>query len=166
MTRFYQTPVEGHPPGGKVGPMEIAGIGYQGRSVEDLIRALGDAQIGCVIDVRDVPWSRKPGFSKSQLAASLAAAGIGYVHLRAAGNPRENRKTARSTQEALARYREHIGRLGGLDIDALLPGHLLFTLGNGQRHIDLAIRRLTTGGFVPYSIGQAAVSFLPPAQFD
>jgi glyoxylase-like metal-dependent hydrolase (beta-lactamase superfamily II) len=66
----------------------------------------------------------------------------------------------------LARYREHIGRLGGLGIDALLPGHLLFTLGDGQRHLDLAIRRLTTGGFVPYSIGQSAVSFLPPAQFE
>ena len=66
----------------------------------------------------------------------------------------------------LAHYRENIGRLGGLGIDALLPGHLLFTLGNGQRHIDLAIRHLTSGGFVPYSIGQSAVSFLPPARFD
>ena len=66
----------------------------------------------------------------------------------------------------LARYREHIGRLANLGIDALLPGHLLFTLGGGQRHIDLAIRRLTTEGFVPYSIGQTAVSFLPATQFS
>jgi glyoxylase-like metal-dependent hydrolase (beta-lactamase superfamily II) len=65
----------------------------------------------------------------------------------------------------LAQYREHIGRLGNLGIDALLPGHLLFTLGNGQRHIDLAIRRFAEG-FVPYSIGQAAVSFLPSGQFS
>ncbi len=60
----------------------------------------------------------------------------------------------------LANYRAYIGRLGGLGIDALLPGHLVFTLGNGQRHIDVAIRRLTEG-FVPYSIGQSAVSFFP-----
>jgi uncharacterized protein (DUF488 family) len=89
--------------------MEIAGIGYQGRSVDDLIRVLSEAHIAAVIDVREVPWSRKPGFSKSPLAASLARAGIHYVHLRAAGNPRENRKTAGSTQESLARYRQHLG---------------------------------------------------------
>jgi glyoxylase-like metal-dependent hydrolase (beta-lactamase superfamily II) len=65
----------------------------------------------------------------------------------------------------LAHYREHIGRLSNLAIDALLPGHLLFTLGDGQRHIDLAIRRLAEG-FVPYSIGQTAVSFLPSGQFS
>jgi glyoxylase-like metal-dependent hydrolase (beta-lactamase superfamily II) len=65
----------------------------------------------------------------------------------------------------LAQYRAHIGRLGNLGIDALLPGHLLFTLGDGQRHIDQAIRHLTTGGFVPYSIGQTAVSFLPASHF-
>ena len=88
--------------------MEIAGIGYQGRSVDDLIRALSDAHITAVFDVREVPWSRKPGFSKSQLSASLARAGIRYVHLRAAGNPRENRRTARSTQESLSRYRQHL----------------------------------------------------------
>jgi glyoxylase-like metal-dependent hydrolase (beta-lactamase superfamily II) len=64
----------------------------------------------------------------------------------------------------LAQYREHIGRLDNLGIDALLPGHLLFTLGNGQRHIDLAIRRFGEG-FVPYSIGQTAVSFLASGQF-
>ena len=61
----------------------------------------------------------------------------------------------------LTNYRDNIGRLAGLGIDALLPGHLVFTLGNGQRHIDVAIRRLTTEGFVPYSIGQSAVSFFP-----
>jgi glyoxylase-like metal-dependent hydrolase (beta-lactamase superfamily II) len=65
----------------------------------------------------------------------------------------------------LTRYRDNIGRLGGLGIDALLPGHLLFTLGNGQRHIDLAIERLTKGGFVPYSIGQGAISFVPSVQY-
>lgn len=90
--------------------MEIAGIGYQGRSVEALIRALDAAGITSVIDVRELPWSRKPGFSKRELAASLARAGIHYVHLRAAGNPRENRKTARSTQESLSRYREHLAQ--------------------------------------------------------
>ncbi len=64
------------------------------------------------------------------------------------------------TGSDLANYRANIGRLGGLGIDALLPGHLVFSLGDGQRHIDVAIRRLQEG-FVPYSIGQSAVSFFP-----
>lgn len=64
----------------------------------------------------------------------------------------------------LALYRQNLRRLGGLAVDALLPGHLLFALGDGQRHIDLAIRRLA-GGFVPYCIGQDAVSFLPAAAY-
>lgn len=59
----------------------------------------------------------------------------------------------------LANYRRYLGRLAGLGVDALLPSHLLFTLGNGQRHIDLALKRLQEG-FVPYSIGQSAVSFI------
>lgn len=66
----------------------------------------------------------------------------------------------------LALYRDNLGRLGGLGVDALLPGHLLFTLGNGQRHIDLAISRVTAGQFVPYSIGQLEVSFIPAARFS
>jgi hydroxyacylglutathione hydrolase len=64
----------------------------------------------------------------------------------------------------LAAYRANLGRLAGLGIDALLPGHLLFTLGDGQRHIDAAIQHLNEG-FVPYSIGQSAVSFMPSNRF-
>lgn len=65
----------------------------------------------------------------------------------------------------LAQYRAHLGSLAGLMIDALLPGHLLFTLGAGQRHIDLAIHRLQTDGFVPYSIGQLGAAFVPARGF-
>jgi len=64
----------------------------------------------------------------------------------------------------LANYRRHLGRLAGLGVDALLPSHLLFTIGDGQRHIDRAIEQLREG-FVPYSIGQTAVSFVPSRQF-
>jgi len=86
----------------------IAGIGYQGRSPDDLVAALRAASIVTVIDVRELPWSRRPGFSKRRLELHLAAAGIRYVHLRAAGNPRQNRLTARSVDECLLRYRAHL----------------------------------------------------------
>jgi uncharacterized protein (DUF488 family) len=48
--------------------------------------------------VRDLPLSRRPGFSKRQLAAGLAEAGIGYVHLRALGTPPEGREANRRRQ--------------------------------------------------------------------
>jgi uncharacterized protein (DUF488 family) len=48
------------------------------------------------VDVRAVASSRRPGFSKSQLAAGLAERGIGYVHLRGLGTPKEGRLAARA----------------------------------------------------------------------
>ena len=42
--------------------------------------------------------SRRPGFSKSQLAAGLDERGIAYVHLRGLGTPKEGRLAARSGQ--------------------------------------------------------------------
>jgi uncharacterized protein (DUF488 family) len=73
----------------------IASIGYEGVALADLIAALRDAGIATVVDVRQAPISRRPGFSKSALAAALADAGIDYVHLRALGTPKPGRDAAR-----------------------------------------------------------------------
>lgn len=70
-------------------------IGYEGSTQAEFIAALKAAGVARVIDVRAVPLSRKPGFSKNVLAASLADAGIGYVHLKALGTPPEGREAAR-----------------------------------------------------------------------
>jgi uncharacterized protein (DUF488 family) len=86
----------------------IAGIGYQGRSADELVARLRSAGIELLIDVRELPWSRKAGFSKTQLAAILGAAGIDYVHLRAAGNPKRNRAAAATPAASLAGYRAHL----------------------------------------------------------
>ncbi len=64
----------------------------------------------------------------------------------------------------MAPYREFLPRLANLKIDALLPGHLLFTLRNGQSHIDLALSQMQKG-FVPLSIGQLEVIFRPPSDY-
>jgi glyoxylase-like metal-dependent hydrolase (beta-lactamase superfamily II) len=64
----------------------------------------------------------------------------------------------------LATYRAHLPRLAGLGVDALLSGHLLFALRDGQRHIDRALGRMTKG-FVPLSIGQLDVIFTPPDDY-
>lgn len=70
-------------------------IGYEGATQAELIAALRAAGVAQVIDVRAVPLSRKPGFSKNVLAAGLKEAGVDYVHLRALGTPPAGREAAR-----------------------------------------------------------------------
>jgi uncharacterized protein (DUF488 family) len=75
--------------------MRIFNIGYEGATQNELVAALQRAGVERVIDVRAVPMSRKPGFSKNVLAAGLKEAGIDYVHLKALGTPAEGREAAR-----------------------------------------------------------------------
>ena len=76
--------------------MKLATIGYEDASLQDTIDRLKAAGVKTVIDVRAVASSRRPGFSKSMLAASLKAQGIDYVHLRQLGTPKAGREAARS----------------------------------------------------------------------
>lgn len=71
-------------------------IGYEHTTPSAFLDELARAQIGLVVDVRAVAASRRPGFSKRQLAAALDERGIGYLHLRALGTPKEGRLAARS----------------------------------------------------------------------
>lgn len=75
--------------------MRIFTIGYEKATQAEVIAALAAAGVKRLIDVRAVPASRRPGFSKNILARSLAEHGIDYVHLRALGTPAEGREAAR-----------------------------------------------------------------------
>jgi uncharacterized protein (DUF488 family) len=76
-------------------PEAICTIGYEGGTVDAFLRALKEARVELVLDIRAAPVSRKKGFSKNQLAAHLAEAGIGYLHLRGLGTPKRGRDAAR-----------------------------------------------------------------------
>ena len=80
--------------------MKIFTIGYEGTTMADFLAALKSAGVERVIDVRALPLSRRPGFSKSSLAASLLEAGIGYVHLKALGTPKRGRDAAKKGDRA------------------------------------------------------------------
>lgn len=80
--------------------MRIFTIGYEAATMDDFLRALTDAGVERVIDVRALPLSRRPGFSKTPLRNALAGAGIDYVHLRALGTPAEGREAARKGRHA------------------------------------------------------------------
>jgi len=75
--------------------MRIFTIGYEGTTMGDFLAALTSAGVKRVIDVRAVPNSRRPGFSKTPLRNALAEEGIEYVHLRALGTPAAGREAAR-----------------------------------------------------------------------
>jgi uncharacterized protein (DUF488 family) len=79
--------------------MRIFTIGYEGATVPEFIAALNNAGVERVIDVRALPLSRRPGFSKSPLRAALEEAGIEYFHLKALGTPAEGRAAARAHRD-------------------------------------------------------------------
>lgn len=85
----------------------VIGVGYEGRSVEDLVSLVTEAGVTVLVDVRLNAISRKPGLSKSRLAARLGEVGIRYEHVPALGNPKENREAFRRGEAAArSRYRE------------------------------------------------------------
>lgn len=75
---------------------ELLTIGYEGCTLGTVLTALRTAKVGLLIDVRAVPQSRKPGFSKRQFAAGLDEIGIAYVHLQGLGTPKPGRDAVRA----------------------------------------------------------------------
>jgi uncharacterized protein (DUF488 family) len=71
-------------------------VGYERTTLAGLIAALEEHGVKRVIDTRDVANSRRAGFSKKLLAASLDEHGIGYIHLRALGTPKAGREANRA----------------------------------------------------------------------
>jgi uncharacterized protein (DUF488 family) len=76
--------------------MKLATVGYENDTQAAVIDRLKAAGVKVVIDVRAVASSRKAGFSKTLLAASLDEAGIAYVHLQKLGTPKSGREAARA----------------------------------------------------------------------
>ena len=88
----------------------LATIGYESQTQDKVIADLRAAGVEVLIDVRAVASSRRAGFSKSLLAASLAEAGIEYVHLRQLGTPKAGRDAARKGRiaEMQAIFEDHL----------------------------------------------------------
>lgn len=73
----------------------ILTIGYEGAALADFVATLLRAGIDHVIDIRELPISRRPGFSKTALSEALSGRGIKYSHIRQLGDPKEGREAAR-----------------------------------------------------------------------
>ena len=109
--------------------MRIFTIGYEATTMGEFIAALQEAGVERVIDVRALPLSRRPGFSKSPLRASLTEAGIDYVHLKALGTPASGREAARAGRQA--------------DLEAIYAGQLELpeAMAQGAEMLELAAER-------------------------
>lgn len=85
-------------------------IGYEHATSPAVLDAIEQAGVQILVDVRAVAASRRPGFSKRQLAAGLDERGVAYLHLRALGTPKEGRLAARSGhhEDMLRIYDAHI----------------------------------------------------------
>src|SRR5437879_3867713 len=63
-------------------------IGYEGRNIDEFVKILQHSRIRRVVDIRQIPLSRKRGFSKTKLLERLASEGIAYAHIRELGSPK------------------------------------------------------------------------------
>jgi uncharacterized protein (DUF488 family) len=103
--------------------MDVFTIGYERRTVSELIEMLQAAGVDRLIDVRALPLSRRKGFSKTPLREALAEVGIDYVHLRSAGNPFRDQRD--DPERCLALYAAHVRRSPEIvdDVLAAAKGH-------------------------------------------
>ena len=93
----------------------IFSIGYEGRTLDSFIALLKAAHIERLIDIRDAPFSRKPGFSKKPLAEALKGASIEYVGIPELGTDkasRDSHRTDSSIEPVLEEFRSKLGRNG------------------------------------------------------
>jgi uncharacterized protein (DUF488 family) len=118
--------------------LKIFTIGYEATTMGDFLDALTSAGVKRVIDVRALPLSRRPGFSKTPLKGALAEAGIDYVHLRALGTPAAGREAARKGRHAeLARI-----YAGQLELpEAIAQGQQMLALAAEQPSALLCFER-------------------------
>ena len=92
-------------------------IGYEKAKPDAVMAELKRAKVKLLVDTRAVAASRKPGFSKRQLAATLDENGIGYLHLQKLGTPDEGRQAARAGKlDTLWRiYAKHLKTSGAIE---------------------------------------------------
>ncbi|AMK76984.1 MULTISPECIES: DUF488 family protein [Methylomonas] len=72
--------------------MTIYTIGYEGIDIDAFLALLKKYHIDTVIDIREFPGSRKPGFAKTALSNLLNLSGIEYLHVVALGCPKPVRE--------------------------------------------------------------------------
>ena len=123
------TPKIKAPARGKARPLFT--IGYEQATVPAVMRELTRAKVDLLVDTRAVAASRRPGFSKKVMAASLDEQGIDYLHLQKLGTPAEGREAARAGHLDTL-WRIYAGHIKTPDAQAALD-ELLTLIKSGKR---------------------------------
>ncbi|MDD4050339.1 MAG: DUF488 domain-containing protein [candidate division Zixibacteria bacterium] len=108
---------------------ELLTIGYEGREIDELIERLKQCNVSRLIDVREIPLSRKKGFSKSALRNRLQQEHIEYVHIKALGSPSAIRNKLKSDWDYkyfFMAYSEHLSQ----NMDVVREVHEYISDGN------------------------------------
>ena len=141
-------------------------IGYQESNPEAVIGTLAAAGVMLLVDVRAVAASRRPGFSKRQLAAGVATVGIDYFHLRGLGTPPDGRLAARTGRYADMRriFEAHLATDAAKteleELSALVESGRPLCLLCFERHADHCHRRIL-GEHLAGRPGVEVVDLLP-----
>ena len=141
-------------------------IGYQESTPDAVIGTLQSAGVALLVDVRAVAASRRPGFSKRQLAAGVATVGIDYLHLRGLGTPADGRLAARTGRyEEMRRiFDAHLAsEFATAELDelaALVASGKPLCLLCFERHADHCHRRIL-GERLAERLGVEIVDLLP-----
>lgn len=141
-------------------------IGYQESTPDAVIGTLQSAGVALLVDVRAVAASRRPGFSKRQLAAGVATVGIDYLHLRGLGTPAAGRLAARTGRyEEMRRiFDAHLAsEVATAELDelaALVASGKPLCLLCFERHADHCHRRIL-GERLAERLGVEIVDLLP-----
>jgi uncharacterized protein (DUF488 family) len=143
-------------------------VGYERTTLAGLIAGLEAHGVKRVIDTRDVANSRRAGFSKKLLSASLDEAGIGYIHLRALGTPKAGRIANRAGRmdefRAIyeAAFMQPEAQLALLECEELCrdqPSALLCFCGDGAKcHRNRIAQALEAKGLTREEIGFSPAS--------
>jgi len=83
-------------------------IGYESKSIDDLISQLKSHDISILVDVREIPISRKKGFSKTVFSKYLTRNGIEYIHLKKLGSPKNIRKELKQNKDYFSFFEKYI----------------------------------------------------------
>ena len=122
-------------------------IGYEKSDIGSFLATLKHASIDVLVDVRDLPLSRKKGFSKNALRANLEEKGIRYLHIKALGDPKPGRTAARAGdyetfEEIFRNHMESDEAQEALEELSSTPTNLRICLLCFERHADRCHRSI------------------------
>jgi uncharacterized protein (DUF488 family) len=93
--------------------MTLFTIGYEGMLLQQFFAVLAANRVQTIVDVRELPISRRPGFAKAALASGAAKRGLSYVHIVALGCPRNIRHDYRDDKDWSRYTRRFLSYLDG-----------------------------------------------------